>query len=155
VRLEDGLDDAALLLLLGHDSDAFNRWEASQRLALRRMQSALASGGDPVLDEAYLHAMRGLLRHPALDAAFKCQALTLPSETDVAESSGGPVNPQRIHAVRESMRRQMAEHLHADWVWAYDAHQVHEGYRPDADQSGRRALANLALRMLVLHAVAR
>nr|MDQ2734634.1 aminopeptidase N [Pseudomonadota bacterium] len=34
IRLVDGLGDAELLLLLRHDSDPFNRWEAGQRLAL-------------------------------------------------------------------------------------------------------------------------
>ncbi|MBV8124755.1 MAG: aminopeptidase N, partial [Paucibacter sp.] len=34
VVLDDGLGDAELLTLLQHDSDAFNRWEAGQRLAL-------------------------------------------------------------------------------------------------------------------------
>src|SRR5690606_18382281 len=36
VTLVDGLTDAQLLTLLQHDSDAFNRWEAGQRLALGR-----------------------------------------------------------------------------------------------------------------------
>ena len=47
----------------------------------------------------------------------------------------------------------LADRLHEDWVWAFEAHQVRTGYRPDATQSGQRALANLALQMLVLHAV--
>ena len=34
VLLDDGLTDAQLLVLLAHDSDPFNRWEAGQRLAL-------------------------------------------------------------------------------------------------------------------------
>ena len=152
VNLDDGLDDDALLLLLTHDTDAFNRWEAGQRLALRRMQAALASGQDVQIDEAYLAALRSTLRHPSLDAAFKQLALTLPSESFVAERSHS-VDPQRIHAVREQMRRALATRLQDDWQWAFAAHQVREGYRPDADQAGRRALANLALRMLVLHAV--
>jgi aminopeptidase N len=34
VSLVDGLGDAELVILLRHDSDPFNRWEAGQRLAL-------------------------------------------------------------------------------------------------------------------------
>ncbi len=37
VCLSDGLHDAELLVLLAHDTDPFNRWEAGQRLALNRM----------------------------------------------------------------------------------------------------------------------
>jgi aminopeptidase N len=62
------------------------------------------------------------------------------------------VNPVHVHRARESMRAQLAALLHEDWAQAYEANQVREGYQPNADQSGRRALANLALSMLVLHA---
>ncbi len=153
VTLDDGLDDAALLVQLSHDTDAFNRWEAAQRLALGRMQAALADGGPMLLDEPYIEAMRAVLRHATLDAAFKQHVLLPPSESYVAERCA-VVDPQRIHAVREQFRLQLATRLQADWLWAFDAHQVREGYRPDVDQSGRRALANLALRMIVLQAVA-
>ncbi|WP_284614640.1 aminopeptidase N [Aquabacterium humicola] len=153
VLLRDGLDDASLLQLLKHDHDPFNRWEAGQRLALNRMLQAVEHrASEAVLDEAFIEAMRSVLRHPSLDAAFKELVLTLPSEAYVAEQCAS-VDPQRIHVVRELMRRQLAARLHADWVWAWEQHQVREGYRPDAQQAGRRALANLALRNLVLHAV--
>ena len=154
VLLQDGLDDAALLTLLQHDSDAFNRWEAGQRLAANRLLAALPGGADlAALDEPWLQALRGILRDPKLDAAFKQQVLSLPSEAYLAEQSSA-VNPQRIHRLREQMRNQLAAALQSDWAWAYDAHQVLEGYRPDAEQSGKRALANLALQMLVRDAVA-
>ena len=60
-----------------------------------------------MLDAACIDAMRGVLRHPGLDAAFKELVLTLPSETYIAEQLD-VVDPQRIHAVREAMREQLA-----------------------------------------------
>jgi aminopeptidase N len=152
VVLDDGLDDAGLLVLLRHDTDPFNRWEAGQRLALRRMLAALPGDAEPQLDEAFVEAMRELLRHPTLDPAFKALALTLPEEGYIAEQVQ-PVDPLRIHAVREAFRTQLAARLHDDWRWAWEQHPVREGYRPSPEQSGRRALANLALAMLVRHAV--
>lgn len=153
VVLDDGLDDDALLVLLAHDGDAFNRWEASQRLALNRMLGALRTGGLVHLDEPFVEAMRGLLRDPALSPAFKELALTPPSEGYVAEQVAD-VDPQRVHAVRESLVDQLAERLHGDWVWAFESHQVTGAYEPTAEQAGQRALANLALAMLVRRAVA-
>jgi len=153
VILEQDLGDDELLVLLAHDTDPFNRWEAGQRLALRRALAAVRAEGpvhDP-LDAAYLEAMRAVLRHPALDAAFKELVLTLPAETYIAEQLEA-VDPQRIHAVREAMRRQLAHALHEDWVWAFEAHQDNGAYRPDATSAGRRALAGLALHMLCLAA---
>jgi aminopeptidase N len=153
VCLSDGLHDAELLVLLAHDTDPFNRWEAGQRLALNRILAALGSGAMPHLDEPFVEAMRGVLRHPVLDPAFKELALSLPSELYIAEQVD-EADPQRIHAVREGLLAQLAARLHADWVWAWETHQVKEGYSPSPEQAGRRALANLALSMLCLHATA-
>jgi aminopeptidase N len=92
-----------------------------------------------------------VLRHPTLDAAFKELVLTLPSETYIAEQLD-VVDPQRIHAVREAMREELALALEPDWQWAWEQHQANGGYQPDPVSSGRRALAGLALAMLCLAA---
>lgn len=147
--------DAQLLTLLAHDTDPFNRWEAGQRLALKRALHFIHSPAQPgeakVLDAAYIEAMRQVLRHPTLDAAFKELVLTLPSETYIAEQLD-VVDPQRVHAVREAMREQLALELQHDWQWAFEAHQDNGGYRPDHVSAGRRSLAGMALAMLCLAA---
>lgn len=153
VILEHALTDDELRVLLAHDTDPFNRWEAGQQLLLRRALAAVRAGG-PVhepLDAATVQAMRDVLRHPALDAAFKELVLTPPAETYIAEQLD-EVDPQRIHAVREAMRQQLAHALHEDWMWAFEAHRDNGAYRPDPVSAGRRALAGLALHMLCLAA---
>jgi len=152
VRLDDGLSDAQRLVLLAHDSDPFNRWEAGQQLMLDRLLAAVSSGQAPVLDDALASALSHTLQDPVLDPAFKALLLTSPGEGYVAEQLSS-VDPQRIHTVREQWRALMAERLQADWAAVWEANQVREGYSPDAVQSGRRALANLALQHLCLHAV--
>jgi aminopeptidase N len=152
VRLDDGLSDLERVVLLAHDSDAFNRWEAGQRLMLARLVRAINSGAEPVLDEALARALRSVLRDPKLNPAFKELALMAPSEGYIGEQLT-PCDPQRIHTVFEQWRALMAEQLNADWVWAFETHQVAEGYSPTAAQAGQRGLANLALNMLCLHAV--
>jgi len=152
--LVDGLPDADLLLLLQNDPDPFNRWEAGQRLGLARLTQAIQGDGTLTLDAPYVEAMRGVLKHPTLDAAFKELVLVPPSEIYVAEQLE-VVDPQRIHAARESMRLQLAQMLRDDWVEAFEAHQVHGGYSPDPVSAGRRSLSNLALGMLCLDATSR
>ncbi|WP_338439991.1 aminopeptidase N [uncultured Aquabacterium sp.] len=149
VVLEAELSDDALFTLLSHDQDPFNRWEAAQKLSLRRLLAAVAGSGHAELDARFVEALRGVLRHAELDAAFKELVLTLPSEAYVAEQLD-LVDPQRIHAAREGMRLQLAHALHEDWAWAYEQHHALGGYSPDPVSTGRRALANLALGMLVL-----
>jgi aminopeptidase N len=152
VVLDDGLDDDALRVLLSHDADAFNRWEAGQRLLLGAMLRAVRDGAAARLDDATVQALRSVLRHPALDASLKELVLQLPTEGYVAEQLDA-VDPQRIHGVREALRDQLADDLHEDWLWAWQAHQVTEGYAPTPRQSGMRALAGLALGQLCRHAV--
>jgi len=155
VVLDYDYSDAQLLTLLANDPDPFNRWEAGQRLALRSAINSVASHADSTrasgLNDDYIQAMRSVLRHPQLDAAFKELVLTLPSETYIAEQLD-VVDPQRIHAVREAMRLQLATALQADWQWAFETHQDTGGYRPDATSAGRRALAGMALGQLCLAA---
>jgi aminopeptidase N len=155
VILEYDYSDAQLLTLLAHDTDPFNRWEAGQRLVLKRALAFIRSQAHPgeakVLDAATVEALRQVLRHPTLDAAFKELVLTLPAETYMAEQLD-EVDPQRVHAVREAMRQQLALELLHDWQWAYETHQDSGAYRPDARSAGRRALTGLALAMLCLAA---
>ncbi|MES3012286.1 MAG: DUF3458 domain-containing protein, partial [Pseudomonadota bacterium] len=153
VILVDGLADADLLVLLQHDTDPFNRWEAGQRLALGRLLAAARSETPPELDAPFIDAMRAVLRHPTLDAAFKDAVLTLPTEGYMAEQLG-PVDPKRIHAARMALTRALARELRADWEWAFETHQVAGPYSPDSLSSAKRALANRALSMLCLDAVA-
>ncbi|MBK9440269.1 MAG: aminopeptidase N [Comamonadaceae bacterium] len=155
VILDFDFTDTQLLTLLAHDPDPFNRWEAGQRLALRCAMQSIVGDADPErakgLNDALISAMRSVLRHPQLDAAFKELVLTLPSETYMAEQLA-EVDPQRVHAVREAMRAQLATRLSADWQWAFEAHVDHGSYQPDTLSSGRRALAGLALSYLCLAA---
>ena len=153
VTLEIDYADADLLHLLAHDSDAFNRWEAGQRLMLRVAINSVASYADftrpEPLNDSIISALRAVLRDPTLDAAFKELVLTLPSETYIAEQLE-VVDPQQIHAVREAMREQLATALQTDWEWAFNTHQDSGNYSPDATSTGRRSLTGLALAQLCL-----
>src|SRR5574344_1188291 len=164
VQLHYAASDAELLTQLAHDSDAFNRWEAGQRLMLRSALHAIqeiAVGADLAeicaknyLQNELVQALRAVLLDSTLDPAFKELALTLPSESYIAEQLQQPVDPQHIHAVRQAMRLQLASALQADWQATYEAHTDTGAYRPEPHSAGRRALAGLALSMLCLAAQA-
>ena len=161
VGLQYEYSDDALLTLLAQDSDAFNRWEAGQRLALRIALGAInnpavvvqANGeiAQNLLPAPFVDAMRDVLRHPTLDAAYKELVLSLPSESYLSEQLD-VVDPQRVHAVRETLRQQLAAALRDDWAWAWENHQDTGAYKPDPVSSGRRALTGVALSMLCLDA---
>jgi aminopeptidase N len=165
IILEYAYTETELLTLLAHDSDPFSRWEAGQRLGLKIAIDLIAINSIAVKSintltisenitlNSYIEAMRKVLRDPALDAAFKELVLTLPSESYIAEQLE-VVDPQLIHAVRQALRAHIATALHADWQWAFEAHENNGAYQPDAFSSGRRALAGMALANLCLAAKA-
>jgi len=152
VWLDDGLREDQHLVLLAHDSDPFNRFEAGQKLVLARLLQAIQHVQAPMLGEGMLSALRSVLRHPHLAPALKELSLSIPSTNYLSEQLPS-VDPQRVHQVREQWRLMLAQELHADWVWAFETHQTQEGYRPNAEQAGARSLANMALHMLCLNAV--
>jgi len=112
-------DDA---FLMAHDRDAFNRWDAAQRLTMKIMLEMLHE--PTYTDSALIPAFQILLNDPQLDLALKAEALTLPSESDIAEASH-PAHPAAIHQVRENLRRHIAEHLYGDFEAMFHQLQDH------------------------------
>ncbi|WP_105530203.1 aminopeptidase N [Solimicrobium silvestre] len=150
VELEMDYSDDQLAHLLAHDSDAFNRWEAGQRLAMRRLLklTAAVQVQQPLeLDTMFIEALRKTLNDSTLDAAFREQVLTLPSTTNVAEQMD-VIDPQAIKAARDFMRSEITRHLKADLLTAYENNLTPGKYSPDASSTGMRALKNLALAYL-------
>jgi aminopeptidase N len=154
VQLDIDYTDADLAFLMANDSDAFNRWEAGQRLALRRMLELVKSvQEDRPLSNAGLEAnllgsaFRATLAEAGLDPAFQEFALTLPSETVVAEQME-VVDPHAIHAVRQFLRRSLAAALRAEWEIAYQSNRTPGDYSPDPESAGKRGMKNTALSYL-------
>jgi len=139
--------DAELTFLLAHDSDAFNRWEAGQRLATRALLQLVGdvqAGRELKLDPALVSAFRTVLTDGTLNPAFREQALMLPAEAYLAERMG-VADPAAIHRARLFMREGLAHALKAEWLAAYEANATPGAYSPDADSMAKRALRNLAL----------
>ena len=151
VALEYAYADADLVHLMAHDSDAFNRWEAGQRLAaailLRGIQTHQA-GRALAFPHAFLEAFGRLLADAARDPAFTAEALALPSEAYIGEQME-VVDPEAIHAVRAALRRRVAEHLRGELLAAHQAFAVPGPYVPDAASAGRRSLRNACLSYLM------
>jgi len=151
VMLRFPYSDADLTQLLQHDTDAFNRWEAGQRLAVNLLLHGIAdhqAGRTPQFPDAFVSAFASVLAHAQADPAFAAEALTLPSEGYLSEQMT-VIDPDAIHAVRVALRRHLARTLHNQWLQTYDAFVTTGPYSPDAQAAGRRALRNLSLSYLV------
>ncbi|MCL2656669.1 MAG: aminopeptidase N [Betaproteobacteria bacterium] len=149
---------AELTHLMAHDSNAFNRWEAGQRLAtqiLLRGVVAFSAGQDTApanwIPASYIDALRTLLSlafAPGADPALVAEALALPSEVILAEAIAGEVDPDAIHAARQALRGHLARQLKGPFAAAYHELKTDAPYSPDARQTGARALRNACLSYL-------
>src|SRR5438105_2530734 len=129
-----------LVHLMGRDDDAFNRWEAGQRLA---SSIILDRKGAP--SRAFLDASRSILADR--DPAFAAEVLTLPPEAFLAEQMQ-VVDPDLLHDARNELRRALAQGLKAEFLSQYRELKLAGAYSPDAVSAGKRALRNLSLGFL-------
>jgi aminopeptidase N len=143
--------DDDLAHLLAHDSDDFNRWEAGQRLALAiilRAVAAYQAGRKPEFSDAFVAAFERVLADAARDPAFTAEMLALPSEVYISEQMT-VVDPQAVLAMRIALRQHLAQALKGELLAAYQAFQMREPYKPDANSAGQRALKNSCLSYLM------
>ena len=133
-----------LAFLAAHDDDPFARWEAFQRLAL----SVLSADDDPA---ELVTAVRGTLLDPGLDAAFKGEAVLLPTEAFIGDAAE-TVEVEAIHRRRDAARMVIAQGLEEQWWQTYAHAMAALSTDPAAltpEAKGARRLANVALGYLV------
>jgi len=151
VVIEYDYTDQELAQLMAHDSDAFNRWEAGQRMAMERLIKLIKqvhTGEKLTLVDLFINALRTTLNDQTLDPSFREVVLTLPSELMLAEQCA-VIDPQAIHTARQFMRKTLSEKLKADFIVAYAANLTPGKYSADAKSAGKRGLKNLCLSYLL------
>jgi aminopeptidase N len=136
--------------LMGRDTDLFNRWEAGQAYAtdlLLRMIAAVKEDKPAKVDRAYLDAIGFVLDDADKDQAFAALAVLPPGEQEIAQAMA-VVEPEAIHAARETLIAAIAKAHRKRFLALYERLASDEPYSPDATQAGRRALRNVSLRYL-------
>ena len=148
-RLDCEYDADDLLRLLRGDSDLFNRWQAAQTYATRLLTHSvdnIRAGGDAIEDVRFIDAIGSLLATETKDQAFVAQAISLPTENDLAREIGTDVDPAAIFAARRALRRAMARRLENVALASIETLAASGvAFTPDAAGAGRRALKNVLL----------
>ncbi|MDO7707581.1 MAG: aminopeptidase N, partial [Loktanella sp.] len=133
-------------VLLAHDTDPFNRWDAGRMLARDVLVDMTLSGSSP--DTAFLDGLAAVLRDDTLDPAFRALALSIPSEDETAQAivDGGSIpEPLDIHLAHEALKLQISQHLQDITPRIYAEMVVAGDYDPNAADVGKRALGNRVL----------
>ena len=122
------------------DTNAFARYEAGQELMLSALIAA--ANGEAVDPAPVIDAVRGTLTSNALDAAFKGEALTFPTESMIGDRMS-TVDPDAIHESREALRRAVGEALGAELAEAQSISAA--GSDLSSEAKGIRKLKSVAL----------
>jgi aminopeptidase N len=147
--------DEELTHLMAYDSDAFNRWEAGQRLAGKLILDAtktISAGGKIEWPRSYADAITWIIeqamnKNPAAggpDWAFTAELLSLPGEATLAEQLD-VVDPDALHAARNGLRRFIAESQRVALETLIFKTAPTGPFAPTTKEAGRRAMRNLCL----------
>ena len=149
VILQHDITNAARAILLAHDTDPFNKWEAGQALRRASLMASITQGAAP--DSAFLEAIAKVVRDDTLDPAFRALVLQPMSQDDLAQdltADGQTPDPRAIYDASETLAQSLAEHLSDSLTRLYAASTVESPYRPDAEGAGKRALNARVLSMI-------
>ena len=145
-----GISPDRLQFLAAHDTDPFVRWESGQQYAthvLLKEIEAWQPGANVTIPEGIVAAAVATLHGSAADPAFAAEALTLPTETYLADQMK-EANPDAIHAVREAARGAIGGQLTPILQAMYEQLADDGPYQIDGESIGRRALRNACLAYL-------
>ncbi|MES2676466.1 MAG: aminopeptidase N [Pseudomonadota bacterium] len=155
VKLSYDYSREDLMLLMSRDSDGFNRWDASQQLALQVMNDFIVAyqRGEDIktisVDERLVNAYRNILRDESLDQAMVAYMLSLPSEAYVSELAD-VVDVEAIHYSRSLVRKIIAHELRSEFERIYNNYNHGVAYSASAAAIAARSLKNVALAYLML-----
>ncbi|PYG29927.1 aminopeptidase N [Pelagimonas varians] len=138
--------DVDRAFLLAHDSDPFNRWEASRGLARDCLLAMIRDGAAP--DAAWLDGLEKVLRDDTLDPAYRALMLEAPSAAEMAQvlhENGVIPDPQAIWDAMDTLAQAMADRWAGFLPELAEQTKVTAAYKPDAEQAGKRFLGGAVL----------
>jgi aminopeptidase N len=133
--------------LMAHDSDAFNRFEASQTIAsmvLHKLIDAVQINGPMALSETYAEAFAKVLLDMNMDMSLKAASLSLPSVSMLMQERK-VLDVEAIYAARNFLKRELVRRYGAEIRVQYDSLNISGEYRLDKAAIGRRKLKNTLL----------
>ncbi|HHW7578938.1 TPA: aminopeptidase N [Mannheimia haemolytica] len=149
VRLDYNYTTEQLLTLLKHAENDFVRWDAAQMLYTNELRENLSryQQQQPLnFSEGLVNALTFVLDNSASSPELTALTLTLPKETEFAESFK-TIDPQGIAVVREFMQHSIAHALQDKLLAVYHQNQCGE-YQVVAEDIAKRALRNACLSYL-------
>lgn len=155
--------DEQLIFLMAHDTDSFNKWDAGNRYYTNLILD-IAAGPTPlplpldadasgVVPSSFLDAIRSILNLASkgeADYSLAAYALQLPDETTLLNLMPVPLDIDRLHYARKTVKRAISVALQADFALLYSTTSAGSKapYAFSPKEVGRRRLMNTCLDFL-------
>ena len=150
IKLKYDLSTDELGILLVHDNDPFNKWDAGQRLFLKCLTNLYGSPADQESAQSVattVAAVRSLLVSAEQEPALTARAVTLPSRRYFAEQLD-LVSVDNVDQSFRSLRQAIGRELASEWMDVYSKLSEAKDYELSPGAIGKRALKNISLRNL-------
>ncbi|TAM96293.1 MAG: aminopeptidase N [Rhodanobacteraceae bacterium] len=149
VRVAFDYTPAQLALLLQHETEGFDRWNAAQELAARAFDEAFSGKREAIATDAWLATLTALFAARAdADPALLADLLTPPTELELG-ARHAPFDPDAIHAARGKLENALAHRLGDSLVMTYRELHAGEAGALDRGAAARRRLKARVLALLV------
>ena len=136
--------------LMAHDSDEFNRFEASQTIAsmvLHKLIDAIETNAPLVLNATYANAFVKVLLDMDMDMSLKADSLTLPSVSMLMQDRQ-VLDVEAIYLARNFLRRELIRHAGSEIRIQYDSLNHLNEYSLDTQEMAKRKLKHTLLSYL-------
>ena len=138
-------DELDYPFLMAHDSDGFNRYEASQRFGIETIEALMR--GEP-LNERYCESYGAILKDESIDSMFKAQLLELPSITTLMQRQE-IINVHLIHQAREQLKTELSSRYNCELSRILNQMYVPDNCSIDGKSMGKRSLLNTVMGLLM------
>ena len=149
IKLHFDYSNAQLAFLMANETDEFNQWEAGQRLSMRvllELIEKIKNNNSLTLDQSFVEAFQKTLLSDN-DPALIAEALTLPSESDIAQQMD-MVDPEAIYQARTFVRQTLSKELQNDLQSVYEKNRQKGEYKIDPASMAKRRLQNCTIAYL-------
>ena len=131
--------------LMRYDSDGFNRYEATQKAAMKALQTIIEGGG---IDTAYIKSFGAILEDETLGLESKAFMLELPS-LSVMMQEQELIDVAPISKARSELKKAIAGAYRTPLLALYAKYHKPQNSALDAQSMGERAIKNAALNYLM------
>jgi aminopeptidase N len=148
VILEYNYAPEELALLLRHDADGFNRWEAGQQLAALAYDDCRDGKTGTAAIHAWCDSLAALFEDSGVDDALLAELLSPPGEIELVERQAER-DPELIYDTRQALQRALAGRIGVAALRArYDSMHAAANRELDAHSQGQRRLKRRVLELL-------